>query len=158
MKKQRGYFGIGICNGKFEENAGILCRSAQIFCASFIFSIGDRYKKVVTDTSKSFKSVPVYNYRDEKDFLMHTPYDVQLVAVEISDRSVSLSSFSHPERCIYLLGAEDSGIPKLILDNCQHIVQLPGDFSMNVSVAGSIVMYDRLVKADQKAYDSSIGL
>lgn len=54
--------------------------------------------------------------------------------------------FKHPERCIYLLGAEDAGLSRKALEMCYLLVQLPGDHCMNVSVAGSIMMYDRLIK------------
>ena len=70
-----------------------------------------------------------------------------MIGVELCDRSIPLTSFVHPERSIYLLGAEDYGLPKEITDKCNAVVQLPGEFSLNVSVAGSIVMYDRIKKA-----------
>jgi tRNA (guanosine-2'-O-)-methyltransferase len=41
----RGYYGIGIENVKTAENVGTLWRSAYILGASFIFTIGKRYKK-----------------------------------------------------------------------------------------------------------------
>ena len=66
--------------------------------------------------------------------------------MELDENSVPLETFVHPERCIYLLGAEDHGIPKSLLDKCYATVQLVGDYCYNVSVAGSIVMYDRKVK------------
>lgn len=68
--------------------------------------------------------------------------------------SVALETFVHPERCIYLLGAEDNGIPESILTRCQNTVQLIGEFCYNVSTAGSIVMYDRAVKMIGKGVGS----
>ena len=53
----RGYFGIGIQNAKTDENIGTLWRSAFIMGASFIFTIGKRYKKQATDTPKSWKNI-----------------------------------------------------------------------------------------------------
>ena len=74
------------------------------------------------------------------------PYDCPVVAVELSDNSIPLEGYVHPERCIYLLGAEDHGLPESILIRCRDTVQLIGDYCMNVATAGSIVMYDRAVK------------
>ncbi len=54
-----------------------------------------------------------------------------------------VTEFKHPERCVYLLGAEDIGLSKDAIDKCHKLVQLPGDYCMNVAVAGSIMMYDR---------------
>ena len=58
----------------------------------------------------------------------------------------NLKEFHHPERAIYLLGAEDHGIPPAILKKCQHTVSLKSvrTESFNVAVAGSIIMYDRI--------------
>lgn len=52
-------------------------------------------------------------------------------------------NLSKLKRAIYLLGAEDTGIPDNILNDCDSIVQLPGNYCLNVAVAGSIVLYDR---------------
>ena len=143
---KRGYFGIGVFNGKNEQNIGTLWRSANIMGADFIFTVGKRYRQQCSDTMKTPRHVPLFHYDDWDDFKKHIPYDCPVVAIELDDESVPIKRFEHPERCIYLLGAEDSGIPKHVLEKCQCIVQLPGDVCMNVSVAGSIVMYDRINK------------
>ena len=146
MKHKRGYFGIGIFHGKNEENIGTLWRSANILDADFIFTIGKRYSKQCSDTMNTPKHIPLWHFDDWDDMFHHVPYNCPVVAIELDDRSVPLETFVHPERCIYLLGAEDHGLPPEILDRCWATVQLLGDRCMNVSTAGSIVMYDRKVK------------
>ena len=146
MKDKRGFFGIGIYHGKTAENIGTLWRSANILGADFIFTIGKRYKKQSSDTLKTPRHIPLYHYTDWEDMFSHLPYSCPVVAIELDENSIPLEQFTHPERCVYLLGAEDGGIPKDILSRCKDIVQLRGDTCMNVSVAGSIVMYDRAVK------------
>lgn len=146
MKQKRGYFGIGIFHGKNEENIGTLWRSANILGADFIFTIGKRYSKQCSDTMNTPKHTPLWHFDDWDDMFHHVPYNCPVVAIELDDRSVPLETFVHPERCIYLLGAEDHGLPPEILDRCWATVQLLGDRCMNVSTAGSIVMYDRKVK------------
>lgn len=142
----RGFFGIGIQNTKTEMNIGTLWRSANILGASFIFTIGRRYKKQASDTMKSWKHIPLYNYDTLEDFYKSLPYDCRLVGVELDKTSIPVSDFRHPERCVYLLGAEDSGLSKEAIQRCHHLVQLPGEYCMNVAVAGSIIMYDRISK------------
>lgn len=139
----RGFFGIGIQHTKTEQNIGNLWRSASILGASFIFTIGKRYKKQSSDTMKSWRHIPLYHYDTFDDFYKNIPYDTQLIGIEIDERSEPLNTFKHPERCIYLLGAEDNGLTKQALEKCNKIIQLKGDYCMNVAVAGSIVMYDR---------------
>jgi tRNA G18 (ribose-2'-O)-methylase SpoU len=143
----RGYFGIGIENTKEPLNVGTLYRSAFILGASFIFTIGRRYQKQASDTVKAWRHIPLINYPTFSEFYRLIPYGCKLVGVELDERAQPINEFDHPDRCIYLLGAEDSGISKEALSKCHEIIQLPGNYCMNVSVAGSIVMYDRLTKS-----------
>jgi tRNA G18 (ribose-2'-O)-methylase SpoU len=75
------------------------------------------------------------------------PYDCRLVGVEFPhDGARPLLQFVHPERCVYLLGAEDRGLSKAALARCQSIVYIPSKMCLNVAVAGSVIIYDRIVK------------
>ncbi len=142
----RGYFGIGVINTKTALNIGTLWRSAAIFDAQFLFTVGRRYKQQASDTLKAWRSVPLFDYEDFYQFYDNLPYDCRLVGVEITDDAEPLTAYKHPERAVYLLGAEDHGIPKEALARCHDVVVLPGRFCLNVAVAGSLVMYDRLTK------------
>ncbi len=143
---EQGYFGIGIQNGKTPENLGVLWRTAQNMGASFIFTVGKRYAKQACDTRKATGAMPYFHYNDFEDFYKHIPKGAQLVGVELNERSVSLETFEHPRRCIYLLGAEDNGLTKAAMDKCHFLVKFDSRESINVAAAGSIVMYDRQLK------------
>jgi tRNA G18 (ribose-2'-O)-methylase SpoU len=70
------------------------------------------------------------------------------VAVETKQpNSVSLVSFDHPDRAIYLLGAEDRGLSQEALEISDHIVEIPTKYCLNVASTGSIILYDRLSKS-----------
>jgi tRNA G18 (ribose-2'-O)-methylase SpoU len=142
----KGYFGIGVLDPKHETNVGTLWRSASILNASFIFTIGKRVPKQKTDSLNAYKSIPFYYYETFEDFFRHLPYGCQLVGIELAENAVKIEQFSHPARCVYLLGAEDHGLTKEALQKCHKLVQLPGENCLNVAVAGSITMYDRLLK------------
>lgn len=144
-----GYFGIGIENTKTPMNVGTLWRSASLMGASFIFTIGKRYKRQPSDTMKTWRSIPLYHYLTFDDFYRSIPYDCMLIGVELDEKAIQIKEFSHPKRCVYLLGAEDHGLTSEARRRCHGLVQLPGTLSMNVAVAGSIVMFDR----DQKIPD-----
>lgn len=137
------YFGIGIQNGKTPENLGVLWRSAQNLGASFIFTIGNRYAKQACDTHNAVKAMPYFHYDTIEDFFNNLPKGVRLVGVELTDRAEDLETFQHPRRCVYLLGAEDHGLSKKAIEKCHFLVKFKSQLSLNVSVAGSIVMYDR---------------
>lgn len=144
----KGFFGIGIENSKTGMNIGTLWRSAQIMGASFIFTIGNRYKLQASDTLKTPRNIPLYNHKTFDEFFEAMPYDCPLIGLELSKEAQPIKEFTHPKRCIYLLGAEDNGLSKYAIEHCHQLVQLPGEFSLNVAVAGSLVMFDRLQKKE----------
>lgn len=145
--KKKGYFGIGCMGMKTSDNFGTLFRTAQIMEADFIFLIGTRFKRQASDTMKSWRHMPLFEYKDFKDFNDHRPYDCKLVGIELIESATLISEFKHPKQGCYLLGAEDNGLSKEAIEACQEIVYLPGERSLNVSVAGSIVLYDRITKS-----------
>lgn len=137
------FFGIGIQNGKTPENLGVLWRSAQNMGASFIFTIGNRYAKQACDTHNAVKAMPYFHYNTFEDFYNHLPKGARIVGVELTDTAESLETFHHPRRCVYLLGAEDHGLSKRAIEKSHYIIKFNSKLSVNVAVAGSIVMYDR---------------
>ena len=144
--KQNGFFGIGCLHMKTPMNYGTLFRTAQIFDADFIFVIGARFEAQASDKMKSWKNIPAFSYRDFADFNEHRPHACKLIGIELTDKATMLSEFKHPLQACYLLGAEDHGLTLEAPRHCQEIIRLPGERSLNVSVAGSIVIYDRITK------------
>lgn len=138
-----GYFEIGIYHSKIEINIGTLWRSAFQLGASGIFTIGRRYEKQCSDTLKAIRHIPLRHYMTFEEFLQNRPHGALLIGVEMG--GISLHQFSHPKQAIYLLGAEDHGLPDEIVQQCNTIVSLEAITmpSYNVAVAGSIVMYHR---------------
>lgn len=143
---EQGFFGIGIQNGKTPENLGVLWRSAQNLGASFIYTIGNRYAKQACDTHKAVGAMPYFHYPTFDEFYKNLPKGAMLVGVELDEKAVSLETFDHPRRCVYLLGAEDHGLSKTAIEKSHFLVKFKSILSLNVSVAGSIVMYDRQAK------------
>lgn len=147
-RRARGYFGIVVWRPKSAVNVGTLWRSAFLQDAAFVGTIGARYKQQASDTPHTTNHIPLVHYNDIEDLIEHLPFSCPLVGVELDECAKELPEFSHPQRAVYLLGAEDHGIPPSILGKCHYVVQIPTvrDWSMNVAVAGSIVMYDRMAK------------
>lgn len=71
------------------------------------------------------------------------PIAARLIGIEMG--GTPLGEFVHPVTAVYLLGAEDHGLPDDIIKLCQAVVSIGAinHVSYNVAVAGSIVMYDR---------------
>lgn len=146
QRSERGFFGIGIDNPKYEPNVGTLMRSAQIFNAAFTFTIGERYKRPRTDTSKSTHHTPTWNFPNFKDFYERRPNNCTLVGVELDDRAIDIDRFNwdNSVRPVFIMGAEDAGLSADARKMCQYIIKIPSPkaFSMNVAAAGTIVMYE----------------
>src|SRR3712207_5070677 len=101
-----GYFEVGVFQPKREHNVGTLWRSAVQLGAAGIFTIGRRYKLQTSDVLKAEENIPLKHSLTLADFLESRPAEITLVAVEMG--GMPLSRFRHPERAIYLLGAEDN--------------------------------------------------
>lgn len=149
IKDDYGFFGIGILNNSDEVNIGTLWRSAYLLGASFIFTVDKKYKHQGSDVTKSWTRIPLYHFKTFEELKDNLPYSTRLVAVEMGEDAIPLSEYKHPDRAVYLLGNEISGLPPQILDQCQSLIKLPGEYSLNVAVTGSIVMYDRITKCGE---------
>ncbi len=145
---QQGYYGLAIYRPKKEVNFGSLLRTAQIFGASFIALIGSRYHRQASDTFGSVNHIPVFEYDNFDSFYLNLPRSCQIIAIEQHPEAKPLKGYKHPLSACYLLGAEDDGVPRDIVDRCHQIVMLEGEKSMNLAVAGSIVVYHRLHLAE----------
>lgn len=152
-----GYFGIGIVNAKTSENVGTLWRSSYQLGASFIYTIGARYKKnrnsSSSDTTQTPSQIPLFEFDQWSDFIQNAPNGAKWVVIEMG--GIPLRDYEHPKNAIYILGSEDSGVPKSILRSAHEVVSLDCErySSYNVAVAGSLVLYDRMEKMRRNNYD-----
>lgn len=140
---RRGFYGIGIENGKKSANTGTLWRSAYIFNAAFLFTIRRRYQHQASDTVKAWRHVPMYHFEDWDAFLGALPRDCHLIGIEQDEHAQALDGFTHPERAVYVLGAEDSGLSESARKGAHRLVHIQSRLCLNVAVAGSIVMWHR---------------
>lgn len=143
----RGYCGIGVYHPKHEQNIGTLFRSAYNFGADFVFTVGRRYKVQASDTTKTNRHMPVFHFQTFDDLVNHLPLESRLVCVELTDDAEPLTTFQHPHQCVYLLGAEDYGLPQRLTNKFQTIIVPGTKHCLNVATTGSIVLYDRLQKS-----------
>lgn len=145
----RGYFGIGIEHPKKDCNIGTLWRSAYAFDAAFIFTIGARYTRQASDTLCTWRHIPLMHFPTWDAFQESRPNDCQLIGVETLPTGSILREYTHPQRSIYILGAEDHGLTKEAMKHCNDFLRIPAAYCLNVATAGSIVMYDRCAKNDR---------
>ena len=141
----RGYFAVGVDGISKPMNLGNLLRIAHAFDASFFFSINAQVslKEAHSDTSNAHGVIPVYAFASAAEFRL--PVGCRLVGVEITDDAVELPRFRHPQRAAYVFGAERMSLSEDVLSRCEFVVRIPTRFSINVGMAGAIVMYDRMI-------------
>ena len=165
MSLTKGYFGVGALGVNKPRNVGALFRTANAFCASFVFAIGPTYHEKpgamaeedalaqsvglerrgrrAVDTSNTDDSLPYHVFPDIDAWA--PPQGCSLVGIELTADAIDLPSFRHPRRAAYLLGPERGDLPPPVLDRCDHVVRIPAKFCVNLSVAGAVVIYDRMV-------------
>jgi tRNA G18 (ribose-2'-O)-methylase SpoU len=142
----RGYFGMGVMGVSKAMNVGSLLRSAHAFGASFVFTIAAAYARgegKLADTSDTPGSVPFYEFETTADFRL--PVGCSLVGIELTNDAIDLPRFRHPTACAYVLGAERNSLSPEFLARCEHVVKIPTRFSLNLALAGALVMYDRVL-------------
>lgn len=147
----RGYFGIGAYSPRTSENIGTLLRSGLEYDAAFMFTVAARcgIERQPSNTVRADRHIPFYCFPQFEDMVL--PSGCRLVGVEQCEKSVPLEEFDHPEQAIYMLGSEDTGLPKHLWEYCTGgIVHISTKRCLNVAVAGSIVMYDRKLKGRAK--------
>lgn len=142
----RGFFALGVDGLSKAHNAGALMRTAHAFGASFIFAIAPHVNMRhihQADTSATYRHLPLYVH-DTIDEL-NLPKDCKLVGVELLDDAVELPSFRHPDQAAYILGPERGSLSPETVARCDYTVKIPTSFCINVSTAGAILLYDRMI-------------
>jgi tRNA G18 (ribose-2'-O)-methylase SpoU len=145
--RTRGYFGIGAEGVSKSANVGALLRTGHAFGASFCFTVGtgwDARAARTADTSHTELHVPMWRYPSITE--MSLPIGCVLVGIELLDDAVDLPSFRHPLNAAYVLGPERAGLSGALLQRCDHVIRIPTRFSLNLAVAGALVLYDRMLQ------------
>lgn len=142
----RGYFGIGVEGISKARNVGAVFRSAHAFGASFVFSVKAALSLDdlnSTDTSGTAENLPFYRFAGPEELLL--PRGCSLVGIEITDDAIELPSFHHPRCAAYVLGPERGSLSEAMVARCDYVVKIPTKFSLNLGLAGALVMYDRML-------------
>ena len=148
---QRGLrpMAIAAWNITKEHNVGSLVRTAHAVAAEEVVLVGERdWNLEAARTAELYTTIT--HIPDLESLRSHLKLrSWNLVAVELDPRSVNLFEAEYPGRPCFLLGAELGGVPGELLEEAQLVVQIPQWGlvpSLNLAVAGSIVLYDYLSK------------
>lgn len=139
-------------------NVGAIFRTADATGVAKIFLIGytpapiDRFGRTQPEIEKTSlgasATVPWEQVATTKEIIERLQADsVTVVAVEQSDRSVSLKGWQEPAAVAYIVGNEVEGVAKETLALADVVVELPmlgSKESLNVSVTAGVILYHGL--------------
>lgn len=142
-------FAVAAWNISKDHNVGSLVRTAHATAASEVVLVGERDWNVeAARTSELYTEiVHVSNIDEFRAHLRDRGWN--LVSIELHARAVSLFDADYPPRPCFLLGAELGGIPEELISISSSVIQIPQWGlvpSLNLAVAGSIVVYDYLAQ------------
>jgi tRNA (guanosine-2'-O-)-methyltransferase len=132
---------------KYGENLGTLLRTCDAVGACMAVPAAPPYPEALArgDTLRRRPCIHWLDGEPERWVEAQQALGWRVVAVELADRAVALSQLpAAREPTIVLLGNESSGVPGDMLwaaDTCVEIPMLGVGKSLNVAVAGSLVLY-----------------
>lgn len=141
----RGYAVVALDNPKCPANLGGALRAAQCYGVALILIGGPRMPrlgKLVTDTMKAYRHIPVVFV---PDIMEHIPYDCVPVAVDLVEGAKDLRTYVHPKRACYIFGPEDGTLGRRVLGRSRDKIMIPTKGCMNLAATVNVVLYSRLV-------------
>jgi tRNA(Leu) C34 or U34 (ribose-2'-O)-methylase TrmL len=139
----RGFSCIGLHRPKDALNIGGALRAAGCYGADMLALSGFRYRYSKTDTQKAHRHLPVLHVDDLRKVL---PMECTPVAVDLVKGARPLAGYVHPERAMYIFGAEDETLGDEVLGWCRDVIYVPTHQCMNLAATVNVVLYDRQCK------------
>ena len=138
---------IGLHRPSRPENIGGVLRAADVYGVELVVLGGGALPPEPlghpTDTTQAWRRIPVVFAEEVLDVL---PEQCMSVAVERVAEATPLPEFRHPERAMYVFGPENGSLDETILEQCAHVVSMPGHVCSNLAAAVNVVLYDRISK------------
>jgi 23S rRNA (guanosine2251-2'-O)-methyltransferase len=148
-------------NIRSAHNVGSIFRTSEGFGVNKIILSGyTPYPKIPNDTRLPHLSLKIdsqihktalgaetmvpFEYQAKPNLAKYKDSGYRIVGLEQANRSISLASYTAPQKIVLLLGEEVHGIEKELLDQCDDIIEIPmvgKKESFNVSVATGIALY-----------------
>lgn len=138
-----------------KYNVGAIFRTSDAAGVSKVYLIGftptpiDRFGRIVSEIHKTALGAEkkIHWEKVEDIFVLienKKKEGFTVVAVELAENSVLLTDYKCPEKVIYILGSEISGVPSEVQIASDLVLEIPmlGEKeSLNVSVAAGIILY-----------------
>lgn len=150
FKKQKHPITLACDNITNAPNIGSLFRIADAFNVEALIFCGDNIPmgKRMTKTSRSTEKYVNHRIVENiKDVILKLKETHQIIALEITENSIELSTFKlqNNKPIVLILGDENFGVSEAVLELCNavvHINMYGNNSSMNVVQATSITLYE----------------
>jgi tRNA G18 (ribose-2'-O)-methylase SpoU len=144
LDTSRSQLEIAVENLERDFNMGTIIRNANAFNVAKVHVIG-RKQWNKRGAMKTDAYLHVYYYRTSAEFFEAMRRNRrEVIAVDIVDGAVPLSTVVLPENAVLVFGAEGPGLSDELLTGASkvvHIEQFGSTRSVNVGVASGIAMY-----------------
>jgi tRNA(Leu) C34 or U34 (ribose-2'-O)-methylase TrmL len=149
---QRVKAALALCHTRFDVNVGVAMRSAEAAGFDALYLMGQPARGLSSARGAEL-AVPVINVPDPSGLVYEArAKGYQIVAVQQCPKSVPYHQADYPPNPIFVLGAEDDGIPAKLLAAADLVVEIPlygAIDSLNVSTAATcVMMHWRMLVAD----------
>lgn len=134
-------------------NLGALCRTAEVWrLQELVLSspdvLEDRDFRKVTVSADQWQPISICpSDRLPEWIAQQQRNNTTVIALTRHPQAIALPTFAFPAQTALLLGRELTGIPEILIQQCDAIVEIPqwGHVeSMNVATAGAIAAYEYL--------------
>lgn len=145
---------IAIENWQHDFNIGTIVRNANAFNVSAVHIIGkkhwNRRGAMVTDAY-----MHIFHHSSVKEF-QQAVQDRTVLGVDNIAGAQPITTFTYPNKPVFIFGGEGPGLSKEMADICQDTIMIPqygSTRSVNVGVASGILLYDAIQQIAQARHD-----
>ena len=143
-EKARCHAALALCQLRFDINLGVAVRSAEASGLREVFLLG-RAGLFRSPARGTDNVLPIRHAIDAAALVrMAREGDYQIVVVQQTPDSVPYHQADYPPRPLFVMGAEDTGVPPALRRAADLVVEIPqyGVIdSLNVAAAATVVMF-----------------
>jgi 23S rRNA (guanosine2251-2'-O)-methyltransferase len=141
---ERAPAALALCQPRFDINLGVAVRSAEAAGLREVFLVG-RAGLFRSPARGTDRVIPVHPVADAAALVRRAREGgYQLVVVQQTPASVPYHTADYPPRPLFVMGAEDRGVPALLREVADLLVEIPlfgAIDSLNVAAAATTVMF-----------------
>ncbi|MSP72534.1 MAG: hypothetical protein EXR76_10205 [Myxococcales bacterium] len=135
---------LALCHPRLDVNLGVAVRSAEAAGLSEVFVVGRA--ELLRSPARGTENVLTVTHLQDAAALIRRAHalDYQLVVIQQTPLSAPYHQAEYPPRPLFVVGAEDEGVPQPLRRAADLLVEIPQYGlidSLNVAAAATVVMF-----------------